>query len=226
MQLRNYQEDVVLKAIDIAVEQRPDLAGDPAVLNDIAAYALNRLPPRYIMSERGFTRLAAEHLDSDSLGSMIGILMLVNEGIELVERRRRPTGAQDSRALSIDDEVSPVHNLPQIFGKVVDARTGSPVDGAEVTLLINNQPAQPAQAGWPNPCTITVSTSGYYSFWPAPVRNPKQTEQFAVTVSVAHPGYQSATIGSTITTCCEFTVSDRIASDAILNMEPIALTPR
>jgi hypothetical protein len=28
-----------------------------------------------------------------------------------------------------------------------------------------------------------------------------------------------------ITTCCEFNVSDRIASDAVLNLEPIVLTP-
>lgn len=225
MQLKNYQEDIVLKAIDIALEDRPSLRGDPAVIKDVAAYVLNRVPPRYIMSERGFTRLAAEHFDenSSSLGSMIGILVLVNEGIELIERRRKPFAADGTRGLSVDEEVSPVHNLPQLFGKVVDSHSGAAVDGASVRLSVDGRTAEPAQPGWPNPFITQHSTNGYYSFWPAAVRDDRETHTFALSIEVDHPAYEPARFETLITTCCEFMVQDNIASDGILNLDPIAL---
>ena len=225
MQLKNYQEDIVLKAIDIALEERPELRGDQSVINDVAAYVLNRVPPRYIMSERGFTRLAAEHLDesSSSLGSMIGILVLVNEGIELIECRRRPFAANGTRALSVNEEISAVHNLPQIFGKVIDGENGAAVDGASVRLSIDGRTAEPAQPGWPNPFVTQHSTNGYYSFWPAAVRDDSETHTFTLSVDVDHPAYQPARIETLITTCCEFALQDNITSDGILNLDPVVL---
>jgi competence protein ComFB len=61
MELKNYQEDLVLHIAEIVLEDRPDVKKGGGLLLDVAAYALNRLPPRYILSERGFTRLAADH---------------------------------------------------------------------------------------------------------------------------------------------------------------------
>ena len=227
MQLRNYQEDVVLKAIQIALEGRPELAADPAVINDVAAYALNRLPPRYIMSERGFTRLAAEHFDDESLGSMVGILMLVNEGISLVERRRPPAGAVAApKPLSVEEQVMPMHTMPQVFGKVVSRETGAPVHGAEVLLLVNGVQAEEARAGWPNPCTVVGGANGYYSFWPAPVRCADDTAEFLLEVQVTHPDYLPERAQTTIATGCVFTLQDQFQADAIVNFDPVVLTLR
>ncbi|MCK4515693.1 MAG: late competence development ComFB family protein, partial [Spirochaetaceae bacterium] len=64
MKLKNYQEDVVLRAIDIALEDQSEVVSDPAFVNDVAAYVLNRVPPRYVMSERGFLRLTVEELEA------------------------------------------------------------------------------------------------------------------------------------------------------------------
>lgn len=225
MQLKNYQEDIVLKAIDIALEERPELQDDPAAVNDVAAYVLNRLPPRYIMSERGFTRLAAEHLDenSGSLGSMIGILVLVNQGIDVVTRRRKPRSAEGGRPISVEEQLSPVHNLPQVFGKVIDAETGAAVHGASVRLSIDGQTAVPAESGWPNPFVTQRSTNGYYSFWPAPVRNNSEIQSFTLSLDVDHPDYQPARVEKLITTCCEFSLQEKIISDGILSLDPVAL---
>ena len=227
MQLKNYQEDIVLKAIDIALEERPELQDDPAAVNDVAAYVLNRLPPRYIMSERGFTRLAAEHLDehNSSLGSMIGILVLVNQGIDVVTRRRKPSVNASGQPISMEEQLSPVHNLPQIFGKVVNAESGAAVHGASVRLSINGRTATPAEPGWPNPFVTQRSTNGYYSFWPAPVRDSSEIQTFTLSLDVDHPGYQPARVEKLITTCCEFTLQEKIISDGILSLDPIALRP-
>ena len=54
-------------AIDIVLEDEPELRADEGFIYDVAAYVLNRIPPRYLMSERGFLRHAVEH---DRLGSV------------------------------------------------------------------------------------------------------------------------------------------------------------
>ena len=227
VQLRNYQEDVVLKAIEIALKGRPELAGDPAVVNDVAAYALNRLPPRYIMSERGFTRLAAEHFDDESLGGMVSILMLVNEGVALVEKRRPAGGGVPVvKLLSIEEQVMPMHTMPQVFGKVISAETGTPVHGAQVLLLINGAPAEAARAGWPNPCTVVHGANGYYSFWPAPKRCPDEHAEFRLTVKVEHPDYLPARAETTVTTGCVFSLQEPFQADAIVHVEPVLLHRR
>ena len=92
MKLKNYQEDVVLRAIEIALEDSPDLLNDEVFVNDVAAYVLNRIPPRYVMSERGFLRMALEHADEEnqdkSLANVIELMILVNQGLDLVRSRR------------------------------------------------------------------------------------------------------------------------------------------
>ena len=170
MKLKNYQEDLVLQAISIALENRPELSEDEVAVNDIAAFVLNRLPPRYIMSERGFTRLVSEEEEpSDErrdVATMVQLLVLVNRGIELVENRRKPSSDNPQEVLTREDQIMPVLNFPQIVGKVVDARDDRAVANATVTLYVDDEIADPAEPGWPNPFMTSLATRGYYSFWP------------------------------------------------------------
>ena len=52
MKLKNYQEDIVLHVIDIMLEDNPEIEADETLISDVAAYVLNRIPAKYIMSER------------------------------------------------------------------------------------------------------------------------------------------------------------------------------
>jgi hypothetical protein len=93
MKLKNYQEDIVLHVIDIILEDHPEIEADETLISDVAAYVLNRIPAKYIMSERGFTRLASQQLaeddDENSLLDLVQLMMLVSKGMELVKSRRR-----------------------------------------------------------------------------------------------------------------------------------------
>ena len=97
MDLKNYQEDLVLHVARIVLEDRPDVKESEGLLLDVAAYTLNRLPPRYILSERGFTRLAADHYvegdNGDSLAGMVEVLLLVNKAVDTIAGRRKPAAA-------------------------------------------------------------------------------------------------------------------------------------
>ena len=83
MKLKNYQEDIVLNMIRIVAADRAGVELTDALAHDVAAYTLNRVPSKYIMSERGFTRMASEHwIDegegSDGLPNLVELMLLVN----------------------------------------------------------------------------------------------------------------------------------------------------
>ncbi len=53
MNVKNYMEDVVKELMYDIIEDRDDICKCEKCLNDIAAIALNNLPPHYVASEKG-----------------------------------------------------------------------------------------------------------------------------------------------------------------------------
>ncbi len=230
MKLKNYQEDMVLQAISIALENRPELLNDEIVVNDIAAFVLNRLPPRYIMSERGFTRLVSEEEDPTDerrdVATMVQLLVLVNRGIELVENRRRRPGGGDQGELDPKHEVLPVLNFPQIVGKVVDGEDLQAVANATVTLYIDGKIAEPAEPGWPNPFRTSLATRGYYSFWPRHLRREEAPAAHDGRIIVEHPDYATVEEAFSVPSREDFAVRDTIDHDSVLRVEPVEVQRR
>ncbi|HKJ85022.1 MAG TPA: late competence development ComFB family protein [Spirochaetia bacterium] len=233
MKLKNYQEDVVLRAIEIALEDQPELLSDESFVNDVAAYVLNRIPPRYVMSERGFLRLALEHLDDSehdrSLANVIELMLLVNRGVELVgSRRSEPSVSREAvrdEGLAADPGVEYLHNYPQIIGKVVDAETGEPVSGARVMMHVDGDLVPPAANGWQNPCVTQEQTRGHFSFWPRSTRSVEQELSAEVLFTVEHPDYAEFRSVSRIRTEGEFGPQQTIRGDKIVSLAPFALVP-
>ena len=251
MQLKNYQEDLVLHVIQIALEDRPEIAADEVFIHDVAAYALNRLPPRYIQSERGFTRLALSHAcDDESSGELAGMLemlLLVNRAIDIV-RNRREAGAGNgtavpalqgaagaaaprkraarAQAVQVPTELGYWHNFPYLLGRVVDAKSGEPVYGVTVTAYLDGEPAPPAEAGWQNPYHTLRATRGYYSFLPRSVQSGEEKRHFTLRLAFDHPDYKPDSLERVIKTQGEFEVRATIGSEDIMNLEVIRLAAR
>ena len=59
MKVYNYMEDVVKDTLEDLVSKREDICKCEKCKFDMMAWALNRLPPKYIVSDRGriFTKL-------------------------------------------------------------------------------------------------------------------------------------------------------------------------
>ncbi len=94
MRLKNYNEDLVLETVKVVLGDRKDLHPTRALVLDVAAYTLNRIPPKYITSERGLTRelIQADSGNGDEgerLVSVIELITLVNRAVDIVVRRRR-----------------------------------------------------------------------------------------------------------------------------------------
>lgn len=230
MKLKNYQEDLVLQAIAIALENRPELLEDEVAVNDIAAFVLNRLPPRYIMSERGFTRLVSEEEEpSDErrdVATMVQLLVLVNRGIEMVENRRRPSPENSENHLDPASQALPVLNFPQIVGKITDAEDQRAVANATVTLYLDGEVADPAEPGWPNPFKTSLATRGYYSFWPRHRRGDKSAQNHRGRIVIEHPDYEPSERAIVVPAEPDFSVQDTIDHDSVLRLEPLELTRR
>lgn len=238
MKLKNYQEDVVLRAIEIALEESPQLLEDEAFVNDVAAYVLNRVPPRYVMSERGFLRLALEHSEDGnhdkSLANVIELMILVNQGVELIRNRRGEPQETASRVAAglpndafadVADEprVEFVHNYPQIIGRVVDAESGAPVIGASVTMHIDGDLVPPAALGWQNPYVTTEKTRGHFSFWPHATRSEARALTGELLFTVEHGEFEPFSRVERVTTDGSYEADDVIRGDQILSLAPFQI---
>lgn len=233
MKLKNYQEDVVLRAIDIALEEEPELVADSVFVNDVAAYVLNRIPPRYVMSERGFLRLTVEQLaegnGNRSLANIIELMILVNRGIEIVRNRRPSPDLKDDStggALEPDDAVVFVHNYPQFIGRIVDAETEEPVYGAVVTMYLDGDQVPPAEPGWSNPYRTHPQTKAFFSFWPHPAKSEHEVAICQLLFSVEHPDYESLSHTEGVTTRGAFERKTAIYGEEVVNLGTLKLQPK
>jgi competence protein ComFB len=236
MKVKNYQEDLVMRTINLVLEDRSDVPRNDNLIRDVAAYTLNRMPPKYIMSERGFTRLASEFWTNGSNGGdstehlldLVEMVLLIHRGIDVVTNRRKPDGAAEAaaeEAVESDEPVGYWHNFPHFIGKVADKATKKPVFGVRATLYINGEMAHSADEGWPNPYFTNKGSKGFYSFWPHPRRTQEEQKNFAIMVTLELPGYRTATQEMTLATQGDFQWNDYIDTDSIYSLGTCYLEP-
>jgi hypothetical protein len=234
MKLKNYQEDLVLYVTELVLQERPDIDKSESFLHDVAAYTLNRLPPRYIQSERGFTRLAADHWvdgsNGDGMTGLVEVLLLVHKAIETIQHRRRSAGGSGADALADEEEVLDAlgywHNLPYLIGRVVDRESGAPLEGVSITIQVDGRPAVPAEGSWQNPYRTSLATRGFYSFLPKPERSRSRSRSFDLRILFEHPDFEPEAVERTLQTDGEYTRPQVVLSDKILNLETTGLRRR
>jgi len=133
---------------------------------DTICYALNRVTPHYIVSNRGLTRLESNSTMRQQIEA--DVTTLVYKGLKLVNHNMRPTAPHDAtKHQQIIN--SPVFDIPTISGRIFDGISFEPVVGIDVSLLCEGEPVPMRNYNWQNPYTMVSSTPGAYSFWPAPV---------------------------------------------------------
>jgi len=234
MKLKNYQEDLVLYVADLVLQDQPDIETSESFLHDVAAYTLNRLPPRYIHSERGFTRLAADHWvdgnNGEALAGLVEVLLLVHKAIDTIRSRRRDDAGRSGAERPADEEMPDAlgywHNLPYMIGRAVDGDTGEPLAEVSVSVYLDGKPAEGAEGSWQNPYRTSQATKGFYSFLPKPERTRSRKRQFALQVRFEHPEYEPLTLEKTLETEGDYARQQAILSDKILNLESTALRRR
>jgi len=236
MRLKNYNEDLVLDTVKIVLKDRPDVRANRSFMLDVAAYVLNRTPPKYITSERGFTHEVLQAgADDETAGqrlvNIIELITHVNRAVDVVARRRRNGAPARVRArLSADSgengkQTTYFYNMPHIFGRIVDARDGKPVISAEATLWINDRIAAPAETGWLNPYLTNEQTGGYFSFWPRVETGESDSMRMQLTIGFEHERYESLKFRRNVKVSGEFFVYDYIRGDKLLDVGTLIMQP-
>jgi len=232
--LKNYQEDLVLYVTELVLQERPDIDKSESFLHDVAAYTLNRLPPRYIQSERGFTRLAADHwvdgTNGDGMAGLVEVLLLVHKAIETIQHRRKSAGGPGAETPPEEEELPDAlgywHNLPYMIGRVVDRETGEPIEGVAISIHLDGRPAVPAEGSWKNPYRTSPATRGFYSFLPRPERSRSRSRSFSLRILFEHPDYETTAEERALRTEGEYTRPQVVLSEKIVNLETTGLRRR
>lgn len=178
MEYFNLMELLVKDTVDEILGRDENLKSIKLQRNDIIAYVLNRIAPRYVTSERGIIHSRIE--TRLKFQEQTDILFLTYEAIDLFMRRR---GSESASTAQADTKTN---LLPYLIGEVLEETTLSIIPGLKVTLLYGNSPAILMDEGWKNPYVITKATRGYYHFWPEfteKTMSGKDTVEFKVVFS-------------------------------------------
>ena len=196
MEIHNISEDVVFSSVrriidSIKQESNPDgLCLCEQCKLDTICYVLNRVEPRYIVSNRGMTRIEQDWVAKQQTEA--DIATLVYKGFRQVSHNMRPTA--DHSDSESDSKVSndPVFSIPTIVGRLFDGKTFAPLSGVTVELRNGSEIVPMRNTNWQNPYTLVPNTPGTYTFWPAPVpaKSVDIHHLFEFTLKIESPQYE------------------------------------
>jgi competence protein ComFB len=202
MAVKNLMEDVVFSTIDEIIVEEKYFSGIDRYKQDIGAYVLNRVPPKYITSERGILhgKLEARFLFQQKTD----ILFLINEALEVIKSRRDiPTEPNLSEFIA-----SRTRFLPHIIGEVLEETTFSIIPDVEVTLLNNGKLVKMVDPTWENPYRTGRGTLGYYHFWPDVDQECMDVQNdVSFTIRFEHPKFHGKEIDVNIAVSPDFNMS-------------------
>jgi hypothetical protein len=175
-------EDIVTSVVREVLKKDKDLPKAEIYEQDIIAYVLNRVPARYITSERGIIHGKLE--SRFKFQQRTDILFLIQEAIQNIQSRRA------SSPSSVEELAGRERMLPHIMGEVLEETTFSIIPGVEVTLLYKGKPAAMIDESWTNPYTTNKATKGYFHFWPEfAAKAMDEKKDIPFTITFTHPKF-------------------------------------
>ncbi len=183
MAITNLMHDIVINTLDEVLKKESERKITDTNRDDIIAYVLNRVPPRYVTSERGllYGILEARYQTQQQ----VDILLLIYEAINKVVTRRDPSEEHKDR-LHLDK----TSFLPHIIGQVLEEESLSIIADVEVTLMYGKAKAAMVDSDWSNPYITNTATKGHFHFWPKYIKSSmakKSKADFKMIFS--HPQY-------------------------------------
>jgi len=158
MAVKNLMEDIIRNTANELIKSDKSITASGAGMDDITAYVLNRIPPRYVSGERGILHGKLEskyHFQQKS-----DILFLIYEAIGIIKKGRQSSGT------GLPEKSAAAISLPHIIGEVLEETTFSRVSDISVMLLYRGKPARMIDSGWKNPYRTHKATMSYFHFWP------------------------------------------------------------
>jgi len=210
MDIHNTNEDFVFEAVQNIFDEIQN-TGNPDKLClcyqcriDTICFALNRIEPHYIVSNRGFTRI--EYTGLKHQQTEADITSLVYKGLRLVNHNKRSTINHDTAHVINQKVNNPLFDIPTIAGRIFNGASFEPITGIDVSLYCDGELLPMRNSNWQNPYTMVPSTPGAFSFWPAPVIAdiPDINQVFKFQIKVNSPDYEPLNHFFNITSISKF----------------------
>jgi len=196
MDIHNTNEDLVFSLVQTIFDEIQN-SGNPEKYclcyqcrTDTICYALNRIEPNYIVSNRGFTRIEQTGIKHQQIEADIN--SLIYKGLRLVNHNMRPTAPHDGSTTGSLKINHPMYDIPTIAGRIFNGVSFEPIVGIEVSLYCEGELVDMRNSNWQNPFTMVIGTPGAFSFWPAPIIAdiPDSTKEFQFSLRVSSPDFE------------------------------------
>ena len=197
MELHNTTEDTVIAKVNEIFEGF-EKEGNPGKFctcdqcrMDVVCYALNRVAPHYLVSNRGASRIHPETLERQQ--QTADITAVIYEGLKRVFHNQRPNCSKPGEQDAAGSDAQPVFNIPTIMGRIFDGHNFAPLADAMIELLWKGEQVPMKNGNWDNPHRLVANTEGAFSFWPAPATASKVNTHriFEYTLRVSSPGLET-----------------------------------
>ena len=219
MELHNTMEDIVVTRVN-EIFEAIDKGDSPKKYCtckqcriDIICYALNRVRPHYIVSNRGVSRVQWETIERQQ--QVADITALIHDGFRQVNHNQRPNFTHYSIESGGDlDKNIPVFNIPVIMGRIFDGNNFAPISDAHIELLCNGEPVLMKDGNWQNPYRMVPNNEGAFSFWPVAAKASSTDEHkaFEYMLRISAPEFEilnhffKVSVASEIQTSSSFTL--------------------
>ncbi|MDR2258436.1 MAG: late competence development ComFB family protein [Treponema sp.] len=174
MEIHNTTEDIVVAKVEtifdsIVKDGNPEnLCLCPQCRMDTICYVLNRVEPRYIISNRGVARIEQDGFQRQQKDA--DITALVYEGLKRVNHNQRPNVSHNGNASSTASvSTTPVYNIPTIVGRLFNGLNFAPMSNIKIELHRGGDLVPMKDNNWQNPYNLVPNTEGTFTFWPNPI---------------------------------------------------------
>ncbi|MDR1447054.1 MAG: late competence development ComFB family protein [Treponema sp.] len=232
MVIHNTTEDIVFSEAD-KIFKAIEKEGNPEQFSlndqcrmDIICYVLNRIEPRYIVSNRGVARVEQDSFEKQQKEA--DIVALVYDGIKRVNHNMRPRiGAGAARIGTGAAPDTPVYNIPTIVGRLFSGINFSPMSGIGVELWQDGRLVTMKDENWQNPYNIVSNTAGTFTFWPAPLsaEAPGLRRIFEYSVKIEAPPFEPLSHRFSVPVMSEILSSSSFSMDRTFKLPDLYMFP-
>jgi competence protein ComFB len=230
MEIHNTTEEIVFSAIDdicASIEKQGN--SDNFCLCDqcridAACYVLNRIPPHYIISNRGAARidLATHHRQQKDAD----VVSLAYEALRRVNHNQRPN-ADHTKGAGKEGVQGPVFNIPTIIGRAFNGANFSPLADARAELRQEGKLVAMKNRNWQNPCVLVANTEGTFTFWPEsiPATEAGVRNSFDYSIKIEAAGFETLRHFFEVPVLSEASDAESFSMDRTLNLPDLYLFP-
>ncbi|MDR1985793.1 MAG: late competence development ComFB family protein [Treponema sp.] len=192
---------------------------------DIICYALNRMEPHYVVSNRGLARVAGE--SSKYRQKEADIISLIYNGMNQIQHHARPFTQHKAGGHGCWKDHKPVFIVPAIIGRLFNGMNFAPLEEAQIELRREQRVVPMVDSNWQNPYSLVRSTAGIFTFLPCPLsaESPGIQQKLGFSLAINAPGFEALSYSFETAVMSEAPVNTLFSMERIFRVPDMYMFP-